>query len=328
VLSRKAEVERLEKEGEEGMVHSLLSGLPNISDEESSFFVKKQPLDSATVDSTNDPDNTRPDEDAGDRRQYLSVPGDSELLEETVVKQEPTSTDLPGVNRLSGNSPISKTEESVDSGNRLVPSGGELSPAKSLPEDPHPSNLYLGPFLDPAIVEEILEDEEKQASAPSSSHSYHRYPSVSLTSLLTQADLLCKSYPPTHSSIALSTIMGPQSTIFTWSEFPMDMPDDDEAERMVDKPELIVRPYIEVAKEQDSMGEKRRKRQKLGKSPFGRMEKRTMVAGAVVVLGVALAVYGVRTRGPGLFQSGDAHGHGKDWRRFGRWVSGVLVRGY
>lgn len=78
-----------------------------------------------------------------------------------------------------------------------------------------------------------------------------------------------------------------------------------------------------------------RKRHKLKKSPFGQMERKTMVAGTVIVLGVAMAIYGVKASRTGdrsvygLFHNfADGHnGHtsAKDWRRLGGWVGGAVA---
>jgi len=144
----------------------------------------------------------------------------------------------------------------------------------------------------------------------------HSQPPVPLTTLLAQADALHALYPPSHASLHLSSIMGPQSVVFTWSESFPALPDDDEAEAMVAHPELVVYPYIdeleadgEEGEEEDSssVDEKRKGRRRrlgLNKSRFQslqrfRVEGRTgtMVAGAVLVLGIAVAVYGVRVRG-------------------------------
>jgi len=78
----------------------------------------------------------------------------------------------------------------------------------------------------------------------------------------------------------------------------------------------------------------RRKRHKLRKSPFSHMEKKTMVAGTVIVLGVAMAIYGVRSSragdrsGHSMFHGlteGHGHTNTKDWKRLGGWVGSTLV---
>lgn len=144
--------------------------------------------------------------------------------------------------------------------------------------------------------------------------------------------------------------MGPQSVVYTWSEAFSALPTDDEAEAMVARPGLVVYPYIEEdddaaddglggeargAEEawDEKAGRKKRAKGKLRGRVKGKlkrmrvhrrlgMERRTgtMVAGAVLVVGVAMAVYGVKMRGmhPGEM-------HGRDWRKAAGWVGGVLA---
>lgn len=173
---------------------------------------------------------------------------------------------------------------------------------------------------------------------------------IVLTDLLRQADDLYAKYPPSHPELALSSIMGPQSVVFTWSESFSGLPADDEAESMIAHPELVVYPFVEVEphdKEQDSDAGPRRKkkgkerrrrtvRRLLSKTPvFGPVEKKTMLAGTVLVLGVAMAVYGMKASSSSsaasasgarwLLQGGHATANAKDWRRVGRWVGGALA---
>ena len=164
-----------------------------------------------------------------------------------------------------------------------------------------------------------------------------------LTDLLKHADTLYNTFPPSHPDLSLSSIMGPQSVIFTWSESFSSLPSDNTAEAMVSRPELVVYPFIETqmeSKESFESEEKtskkmQHKRHKLGKSPFSHMEKKTMVAGTVIVLGVAMAIYGVKASRTGdrsvygLFHN-FAEGHNghtsvKDWRRLGGWVGGAVA---
>ena len=184
----------------------------------------------------------------------------------------------------------------------------------------------------------------------------HSQPPVPLTTLLAQADALHALYPPSHASLHLSSIMGPQSVIFTWSESFTELPDDDEAEAMVAHPELVVYPYNEEpeadeeeGEQEDSsiMDEKRKGRRRLNKSRLQPLRRRflvegrtgTMVAGAVLVLGIAVAVYGVRMRGTHL--GGGIYGLGPkgmdgiwgrvggpekgEWRKLAGWLGGAVA---
>ncbi|KAF8997108.1 rab-GTPase-TBC domain-containing protein [Cyathus striatus] len=159
-------------------------------------------------------------------------------------------------------------------------------------------------------------------------------PKVALTSLLMLADALYEKHPPSDPGLSVSSIMGPQSVVFTWSEDFSVLPSDDMAEAMVTRPELVVYPFIEddadiesSMEEEASYGKKeKRKRRKLRKSRFNKMEKRTMITGAVIVLGVAMAVYGMKTRaGTGMYEVHHVHAQREQLKRLGGWASGVLV---
>ncbi|GLB42460.1 putative rab-GTPase-TBC domain containing protein [Lyophyllum shimeji] len=193
-------------------------------------------------------------------------------------------------------------------------------------------------------------------------------PKLALTSLLTHADALYELYPPTHAALALSSIMGPQSVVHTWSETRAEMPGDDEAEAMVARPGLVVYPYIEEDEDVDAEEEEEEEREEgewaekstrakgkgKGKEKengrtrgrvrnrlrklrrrMGVERKGKMVAGAVLVLGVAVAVavYGGRMRGThvggGMYGfppvPDHGHGHAREWRKVAAWVGGAVV---
>jgi TBC1 domain family member 20 len=155
---------------------------------------------------------------------------------------------------------------------------------------------------------------------------------VSLTTLLRQADALFERYPPSHPSLALRSIMGPQSVLFTWSEDASQLPDDVEAELMVLRPELIVLPPppppsegaetdAEGAPEKQKEGQRRRRTLKKPKPRRRRTihvgsveveQRKMLVAGAVLVLGVALAIYGRQVDEP--WRHG-TRGHFRTWSR-------------
>ena len=155
--------------------------------------------------------------------------------------------------------------------------------------------------------------------------------------------------------------MGPQSVIFTWSESFSELPPDAEAEAMVQHPNLIVYPYVDIEQDESSesseyeekaqsrwrqKGKERvkagvarlkKKRTKkhttLGRAAYPQVDKRTVVAGAVLVVGVAVAVYGIKTRSgntSGLFLSfANTREHAslqtQEWKRVGGWMSGALT---
>ena len=165
-------------------------------------------------------------------------------------------------------------------------------------------------------------------------------PKLSLPVLLSQADALAARFPPSDAGLRLSSIMGPQSVVYTFSVSPSALPSDDEAEAMVRNPGLVVYPQMPFDVEEEESaesegewekggrkGEKGKSREKgrgrrqktkerLGEKkrrPARRPQTTTVVAGAVVVLGVGMAVYGMRRGG-----AGGAVEEG--WRGAAEWV--------
>ncbi|KAF4564832.1 hypothetical protein EYR40_011005 [Pleurotus pulmonarius] len=301
LLSRKAEIERLEEAGEEGMVHSLLSGLPDIYDEDKTNTLADVyiPLEGEAT--------AAAAADESDSLEVTPLESDRSSVGEAVSKPPEDSSE-----KASGKGERRSEEEKVDIHPATVPVD-EKEPLEEIKE----------------LVEELsLSNDVDTSSTDEAQEPYPRLmrPRVSLSSLLVAADELYEKYPPTHRDISLTSIMGPQSVVFTWSESLSEMPDDDEAERMVEKPELIVRPYTEphTEKSESRPGrEKHKRRRARGTFLGGRVEKRTVVAGAVLTIGVAVAVYGVRTRslnGTSMGKDGV-----KDWHTMGMWLGGSLM---
>lgn len=120
--------------------------------------------------------------------------------------------------------------------------------------------------------------------------------------------------------------MGPQSVVYTWSEFDLagndrDDEADDEAEAMVLHPELVVYPYVEPSpassEDEDEKIDHGLRRRRKTKKPTPKLlfETRTIVVGAMIVLGVSIAVYGLRAK----------HGGGAGTRTHWKKVGGVLI---
>ncbi|KAG5651878.1 hypothetical protein H0H81_007072 [Sphagnurus paluster] len=332
ILSRKQELRELEEEDEDegiGMAHSLLSGLPHLVD---------------TEELRNDAEDVQVEEDT---MVSVKLEVQSEAQDETLKMEE--KIEEPGDMGDVTKAEDSKAEEPQD-----PDSIDHLSMAQT--EDSTEQNA-LNPHLEektePADPETPLASTETMKPSKSSSpvparHSF----STTLTALLTHADAMYLQYPPTHPELALAHIMGPQSVVHTWSESPRELPRDDEAEAMVGVPSLVVYPYIDddsidvgtdgewedekktqVAKQkQKNKGKLRRKAQR-ALARLMRRERRTgvMVAGAVVVLSVAMAVYGVRFRGThagaGVYGFVGPEGQGtREWKmKFAGWVGAAVV---
>lgn len=148
---------------------------------------------------------------------------------------------------------------------------------------------------------------------------------ISLSILLQHADDLYSLYPPTTPSLALDRVFAANSVIYTWHEDPSLLPKDDDAEEMVEHPELIVLPYAETLEEEKEKAEleqkekerETRRRRKLQKRRRVVIERGVVLATAVVVVGVAMAVYGGRSSGMRVER--------QDWRRMSRWLGGALI---
>ncbi|TBU25435.1 rab-GTPase-TBC domain-containing protein [Dichomitus squalens] len=387
-LTRREEVQMLEEEGEEGMMHSLLTVFPDLYEEgddppephKAEVMPTSQDMEETStkeedpdaVDSVSEnatpalalpsyQDTSIPEEDdydevthsaspriqaelsAGDTSDEVSTDAGSETL---VDSQAPTPM-------ADGSTiPVTTQASSLEPDVRVKVQRSE-PPLRSISDDDtEPSTLISAEHekspLSPAEADQLLvpisDDEEKPPLPPTPARTSSpeplgrpRRPRISLTTLLTRADELMREYPPTHPQIALSTIMGPQSVVHTWSERARDLPSDDDAERMVLRPDLIVCPPppepvpSDDEREREHERKRRERRRKLRKPRRLTdviVQRKTMVAGAVLVLGVAMAVYGFN--GGALPGMGGGHGghrgaFGREWRRVGKLLGGFMV---
>ncbi|KAI0690807.1 rab-GTPase-TBC domain-containing protein [Cytidiella melzeri] len=326
ILSRKQEVELLQKGGEEGMIHSLLSGLPDLFDED-------DPPDGAPTNAGlvhgSEPRgpacNDQPAADEGNIDDFAHDPP----------------------NFVDSGSPVAVLSNGSEEDALVDPveSGGEASfhtaldaSAKTVP-DREPV-APLDPPVETCITAEVSATDDPSSASPSplqkkpsGSFWSDEMPSklrMSLSSLLERADELYTLYPPCHASVDLSSIMGPQSVMLTWSENPSELPSADEAELMVTQPQLIVLPApedsdkkekIEAEEDETHKAAKRRRRKLRKPLRIGSVviERRTAVASAVLMLGVAMAVYGLQTT------PDRHHGASKELRKLTTYVGGLVL---
>ncbi|KAH9916046.1 rab-GTPase-TBC domain-containing protein [Fomitopsis serialis] len=344
VLSRRDEVRQLVEAGDEGMVHSVLSTLPElyeeyddaIPDEGTCAEAEHEPMAASTADT---PDAA------------IVVESSAESLD-NIVEERPAdfSDDMTAVTSLSAMSDTSSTAGDDESTTVGLESEAEDdihekadTSSTSLLSSDEPESASTEPASNPD--EGDLSEKRplsRASTVTQSDDAAPPRPRVSLTSLLMQADDLYARFPPSHPSIALATIMGPQSVMLTWSEDTSELPPDDDAELMVTKPELIVVPWIEPDDEVESDEEgasprgkrrsraKDRERRRLKKPRHLVLQRKTMVAGAVLVLGVAVAVYGLQSGGSaGLFRGFSEHRErhtlGREWKRMSSFVGGVVL---
>jgi hypothetical protein len=349
ILSRKAEIERLEAEGEEGMVHSVLSGLPELFDGEASEGVGG---DGEEGDGVKVEVGGEEDDDEW-REELAPAPA---TATELVVDIDIDSGSITEGNFLDGSAMSSslsfghENEHENDlhdpqpqpqphSQNSLPWSNPnpDTPPSASIHTTPHDPNASekidsslssLSPSLSPSFSPSFSPSPSPTPSSSTTSLSsllHKTRTRISLPALLTHADALHALYPPTHPGLGIREIMGPGSVVFTWSEVDYGGKEDgggegeggllgdDEAAEMVSHPELVVYPYIEPHHPSPSSPFSSEKHNPQTKPK--RYETRTaVIIGAVIVLGVSVGVaafYGARgSRGGG-------GGGGWSWRKVG-----------
>lgn len=319
------------------MIHSLLSSLPYLADNPVDREVDTTALDFCKTEETMPNENSifLKEEIAALNVPVTPLGADSMLLEaeRSLHSTEYTPSEI--FEPTTDDDHSLSHDSAVDS-NTVTPiidrlqSNLPVDPAETAEENtPSPDSMNSG-------IKHNGDNTDDMKIGNSSARPVFAHPKLTLVELLTAADALYEKFPSSHSGLALSSIMGPQSVIFTWSESESALPSDHTAEAMVAHPELIVYPYVDVHQDQkeestdEGSSKARRKRSRLRKSPFGQIEKKTMFAGTVVVLGVAMAVYGMKARqssgSHGLFYCADGHGHGaKDWKRVGGWLGGAFA---
>ncbi|KAF9261718.1 hypothetical protein L218DRAFT_973878 [Marasmius fiardii PR-910] len=360
-LSRKAEVKRLQDEGEDGMLHSLLASLPHFTD--SPTGVKERDVLYVTK---NEPNGLF--EPSG-KAEYLPL----EVAQEDVSGRSPAVTPSPSSFEQQSIGKVEPQSSSDEESGLDLTDIKDVHPGSGIPCESPPtrSSSPTPPILPPkpdsegregAVRLPVTESDSLSSSVspsatptpplspPPPSIGKPLKPAMSLIKLLEESDSLYQQYPPNHSEFGqrhkLSAIMGPQSVIFTWSQDEHEIPSDDMAERMVDYPQLVVYPAVEDDEDREGRedtdeksgfgGKKRNNKLRKGKHP-GRARKRlgkvlefrdrkTMVAGAVLVLGVAMAVYGVRSGAIGVGGTRGHSGFNREWKKVSGWV-GSVVRG-
>ncbi|KAI0628633.1 rab-GTPase-TBC domain-containing protein [Trametes polyzona] len=357
-LTRREEVRILEDEGEEGMMHSLLTSLPDLYEEgdEDTPPKEESPDEVATTSATVKAESAEvplPADSGGANIAESPTPTNQDDLDclpaHETASTQPTADDTPlddPVPSPTGDDDAPSGSVHVDKPHPTESSDTAVADSATEPHDQH------SPLPDTKPKSEPTEPPLSEKAPPTRTASPepldpirpHR-PRVSLTALLAHADALYAQYPPTHPGVALSSIMGPQSVMLTWSERRADLPSDDDAERMVLRPDLVVLPHVEpedddIASEGESLRspgrarnkekekERERKRRRLRKPRRLTdivVQRKTMVAGAVLVLGVAMAVYGFNAGLPGSGGGHHRNGFGREWKKVGRFLGGAFV---
>jgi hypothetical protein len=138
-------------------------------------------------------------------------------------------------------------------------------------------------------------------ASPIHAESSHSQSIYSLLSVLRFSDELLDRFPPNTPDLCLTRTLGPASAMRTWAQESALLPSDDHAEALVVAgTDIVMREVLELPPREKEPRQKPRRMRKSRTS-----ETRLLVVGAVLVLGVAVAV-GVRSRRRG--------GEMADWR--------------
>ncbi|KLO19413.1 hypothetical protein SCHPADRAFT_885554 [Schizopora paradoxa] len=292
-LVRKDEALILEEEGEDGMLHSLLSSLPYFSDERSTNI--SEDTSDAEVEGTdtilNNLSSTGCDE--------VTLENDSLLVTAT---NESTNQDTDANEGFTEKPALIQHSEDEQ---RQCINAEKLEVSLNDNED---------------LGDRIKVDERAASTSPGDSPPRAQRKTTYLPQILEQADELFTRYPPTHPDLHVSSILGPRSVVFTWSEIQDELLGDEEAEAIVSQPEFVVLAYrdpeeTDRRKEHDR-GESVSALKPPRKTPL-HLGSRTLLLTGVAVAGVAVAVYSLKTRG-------GVRGRVDDLKKAGQWLTELL----
>lgn len=213
LLSRKDYIQSLEGQIEPFMLHPILSTLPPLTegfesteqkppDYQSEFILSPPPSDVKGEVETNDDDD--------------NVKTDSVDSANVIVKQEPPESP----SNVPISLPTADPAMSIPLDHEQPTPPSEAFPQSETETKPEPNPLAVSLDMDIPLP-----------TAP-----------IPLPTILAHSDSLFAQYPPDHSQLRLSSIMGPQSVVFTWSEKFSDLPSDATAEAMINRPELVSYP--------------------------------------------------------------------------------------
>jgi hypothetical protein len=270
------------------MIHSILTGLPTFTD----------------YGDDHGDDQTLPDpEPAAAVPEYFAVTNhaDDLPLVHKISKSLPT---LPrattAVHSEAGTPPIPDLPPPHNEGIPAV--GDHQVPPLSQPRTPMsistPRSDPTAPASsDPADIPLPPSPVSTPPASPIHAKSSHTQSKYSLLSVLLLSDELFVRFPPSTPDLCLTRTLGPASVMRTWTQESALLPSDDQAEALVVAgTDIVVREALEPPPHEKEPRQKPRKG-KMRKPKRG--ETRLLVVGAVLVLGVAVAVGVCSRRGGG-----------------------------
>jgi len=279
-LLRKDQVLRLGGDGgDEGMIHSILTGLPKFADYSKAHSDDQaQPVPEPATAVPGYSVTTPP----------LRGADDSSLVDEVSTSECNMSESHPPIGASLSDMPSTCAVESPPVSPLLQPEISISAP------------LSASASFDPADIPLPPSAASTPPGSPKLAKSTHSQPAYSLLEVFLLADELFSQFPPDTPELRLTHTLGPASVMRTWAEDAKSLLSDDQAEALVVAGVDIV---VREAFEPSSQKKQRAKKGGMRKVRMG--EARLLVVGAVLVLGAAVVV-GIHSRHG---STGDA-----DWR--------------
>jgi TBC1 domain family member 20 len=311
-LSRKDQVSRLSEGGDEGMIHSVLTGLPEFSDyckdqnHDRGYGVQPHPEPATIAVEPSNPNDTSFPKGVDDAP-LTCKPSESQCS--TSEADLHLNAPLPSPTLGSSLSPSARTVS--DSPAHSVPLGDDdtgfpaVSGDNSVPRAVPQLVSTPASALDPSDIPLPPSAASTRTTSPTRAESHHSPPLYSLLSVFILADVLFTRFPPNTPELRLTRTLGPKSAMQKWAQDAALLPSDDQAEAFVVAADDIV---VREALVPDSK-ELRQTEKKIGARKAKRGEAKLLITGAVLVLGVAVA-FGVHARRGG----GIGKGRETDWR--------------
>ena len=276
-LLRKDQVLKLGGDsGDEGMIHSILTGLPKFADYSKAYSGDQaqpvpEPATAVPAYSVTTPPLRRAD--------------DSSLADEVSTSECNMSESHPHIGASPSDMSSARAVEDPPDSSLLRPEISISSPSSALAS------------IDPIDFPLPPSAASTPPGSPKLTKSTHSQPAYSLMEVFLLADDLFDRFPPDTPELRLTYTLGPASVMRTWTEDAKSLLSDDQAEALVVAGvDIVVREAPEPSLRRAKKGGMRKVR---------RGEARLLVVGAVLVLGAAVVV-GIHSRHGG---SGDA-----DWR--------------
>lgn len=280
---RKDQVQKLGgDDGDEGMIHSTLTGLPKFAD-----YSKAHSDDQAQA--VPEPATAVPGYSF--TTPLLRGADNSPLADEVSTSECNMSESHPRIGASLTDMPSTRVVEDPPDSSLLRPEISISAP------------LNASVSFDPADIPLPPSAASTPPGSPKLAKSTYSQPTYSLLEVFSLADELFDRFPPDTPQLRLTHTFGPASVMRTWAEDAKSLLSDDQAEKLVVAGvDIVVREAFEPSPRKEEVP---RRAKKGGMRKVRRGETRLLVVGAVLILGAAVVV-GVHSRHGG---SGDA-----DWR--------------